>query len=100
MCKLEPRFCTKDQSAFWGHQKLFLRYKRFFSGYSNVFLFFSEVKGVQPIVKFLLTFWKVECGKGGRVQRTVTLKAAAKSSGSSSESSKRSTESSHGTAQT
>ena len=49
-----------------------------FSGYKKLFLTFSEVKGVSPIVYLFLTFWWVKSGKGG-VQRSATPKAASKS---------------------
>ena len=43
--------------AAWG------MYKSPFVGYKNLFLTFGKVKGGSSIVKFFLTFWKVESGK-------------------------------------
>ena len=40
---------------------------RFFLGYKNLFLTFSEVNGVSSIVELFLTFWKVKSGQWGSI---------------------------------
>ena len=75
---------TKRPKGFlWDTKVFFVGYKRLFFGIQNLFLTFSEVKGVSSIVKLFLTFWKVKAARVG-VQRSATHKAAPKAGQSSS----------------